>query len=273
MMPEQYPRDAVLKASRAYYAHRAYHQDLLDQGASARARTRLELDFLEYVFQARATHPVKDVLDVACGNGRHILGLARRGYNCTGSDYTPERVQVAKARAQNEHLSLKLLEGDATKLTYENQFDAVLALYILFLLPDDDDVQKCLRQICRSLRSGGVIICNVLNRLSERIQTRTQAYNIEKTSARGIRQINMDRVEDYDRVRGVTWWDEISVIEARDGTHVFRDHERTRLFTYWEILHYLRKTGFKNVECYPDWKTKPPRKPKADQLVFVAEKT
>jgi SAM-dependent methyltransferase len=273
MSSEQYPRDVVLKASRAYYARRAYYEDLLDQGASTSARIKRELDFLEFLFQAHATHSVRDVLDVACGNGRHILGLARRGYNCTGSDYTPERVQVAKARAQKEHISLKLLERDATKLTCENQFDAVLALYILFLLPDDDDVQKCLRQLQRSLRQGGIIVSNVFNPLSERNQTHMQAFHIEKTSARGIRRIDIDRVKDYDRVHGVTWWDETSVIEAQDGTHVFRDHERIRLFTYWEILHYLQKAGFKNVKCYPDWKTKPSRKPKADQLVFVAQKT
>jgi SAM-dependent methyltransferase len=273
MVRNEHSRDAILKASRAYYAHRAYYEDLLDQGAGTRARIEHELDFLEFIFQTYATRPVNDVLDVACGNGRHMLGLAHRGYNCTGSDYTPERVQVAKARAQHEHISLKLLEGDATKLAYDNDFDATLALYILFLLPDDEDVQKCLRQIHRSLRPSGIVVCNVFNPLSERNQTHLQAYHIDKTSARGIRRIDIDRVKTYDRVHGVTWWDEASVIEAQDGTHVFRDHERIRLFTYWEILHYLQIAGFKEINCYPDWRIKPSRKPKADQLVFVAQKT
>jgi SAM-dependent methyltransferase len=273
MSQEQHSRDAVLKASRAYYAHRAYYEDLLDQGASTRARIRRELDFLESIFRAHATHQVKDVLDVACGNGRHIIGLARRGYRCIGSDYTPERVQTAKTRAHREHVSLKLSQGDATKLACENEFDATLALYILFLLPDDGDVQKCLRQIHRSLKPGGIMVCNIFNPLSERNQTHVQKYHIQKTSARGIRCTDIDSVKDYDRVRGVTWWDETSVIEAPDGTHVFRDHERIRLFTYWETLHYLQTAGFKEIKCYPDWKTKPSRKPRADQLVFVAQKT
>jgi ubiquinone/menaquinone biosynthesis C-methylase UbiE len=162
MVRNELSRDAVLKASRAYYAHRAYYEDLLDQGASTCARIKRELDFLESIFQVHANHQVKDVLDVACGNGRHVIGLARRGYNCTGSDYTPERVQVAKTRAQHEHVSLKLLEGDATKLAYDNEFDATLALYILFLLPDDEDVQKCLRQIHRSLKPGGITVATSL---------------------------------------------------------------------------------------------------------------
>jgi SAM-dependent methyltransferase len=266
------PRDAVLKASRDYYAHRAYYGDLLAQGASSRAATGRELDFLESVFRANADHQVNDVLDVACGNGRHIIGLTGRGYRCTGLDYTSERIQVAKTRALHENASVKLSQGDATKLVYENEFDAVLALYILFLLPDDDDVMKCLQQIHRSLRLGGVMICNVFNPLSEQTRMHMQGYHVKETRARGIRCIDIERVEKFDRVRGVTWWEETSVIEAPDGLHIFRDHERIRLFTYWDILHYLQIAGFKEIKCYPDWKIKSSTKPKADWLVFVARK-
>jgi SAM-dependent methyltransferase len=266
------PRDAVLKASRAYYAHRAHYADLLGQGARSRAETRRELDFLESAFRANATHRVNDVLDIACGNGRHVIGLARRGYRCTGLDYTPERVQIAKVRARREGVSVKLSQGDATRLAYENEFDAALALYILFLLPNDDDVLKCLRQIHLGLRSGGVMVCNVFNPISERARLLMQGYHVQETRARGIRCTDTDRVEDFDQVHGITWWEETSVIEAPDGTHVFRDHERMRLFTYWEILHYLQTAGFKEIKCYPDWKIKSPRKPKANWLVFTARK-
>jgi len=272
MSRKESQRDAVLNASRAYYAHRAYYEDLLAQRASVRATTKRELDFLEAVFRENAIHQVKDVLDVACGNGPHVIGLAKRGYHCTGQDYTPERVQVAKTRAQKEGVTVKLLQGDATRLTYENEFDATLALYILFLLPDDDDVQKCLRQIHCSLRPEGVIVCNIFNPLSEKAQQRMQGYHVRETHAKGIRCIDTDRMKDVDQVHGVTWWEETSTIEAEDGTHVFRDHERLRLFTYWDILHYLQMAGFKEIKCYPDWKVKPPKKPKADWLVFAARK-
>ena len=82
-------RETVLKASRAYYAHLAYYEDLLAQRERRAAETtKRELDFLEFAFRAHATHRVRDVLDVACGNGRHVVGLAHRGYECTGQDYT-----------------------------------------------------------------------------------------------------------------------------------------------------------------------------------------
>ncbi len=271
-------RETVLNASHAYYAHLAYYGDLLAQRERRAAETtKRELDFLEFAFRTHATHRVSEVLDVACGNGRHVVGLAHRGYRCTGQDYTLERVRIAKARAKREGVSVKLLQGDATRLKCENEFDAVLALYILFLLPDDDDVLKCLRQIHRALKSGGILICNVQNPFSERndwcsLKAIHQGYYVQETRVPGMRYTDVDRVQDFDPVHGVVWWQETSVIEASDGTHVFRDRERLRLFTYWDILHYLQVTGFKEIKCYPDWKIKPPRKPKAEGLIFVSRK-
>jgi SAM-dependent methyltransferase len=216
------------------------------------------------------------VLDIACGNGRHVVGLARRGHQCTGQDYTPERVQMAEARAKREGVSVKVSQGDATRLEYQNEFDAALAILILFLLPNDDDVVKSLCQIHRALRSGGVLVCNTYNPFyagkgwfSDVVHNRLY---VEESHARGIGITTINRLQDFEPIQGAAWVKETSIIEAPDGIHVFRDRERVRLFTYWDILHYLQVAGFKQTWCYPDWKTKPPKKPKAKMLIFVSRK-
>jgi SAM-dependent methyltransferase len=270
-------RETVLKASRAYYAHLAYYEDLLAQRDRRAAKTtERELDFLEFAFHTHATRRVRDVLDVACGNGPHVVGLANRGYQCTGQDYTPERVQMAKARAKREGVSVKLSQGDATRLEYQNEFDAVLALKILFLLPNDDDAMKSLRQIHRALRSGGILVCNIYNPLYAGkgwfSGVITKGLYVEESHARGIRITTINQLQDFEPIQGAAWEKETSIIEAPDGIHIFRDRERLRLFTYWDILHYLQVAGFKETKCYPDWKTKPPKKPKAKMLIFVSRK-
>ena len=271
-------RESVLKASRDYYAHRAYYEDLLVQRQRQSVETtKRELNFLEHAFHADATRPIKEVLDIACGTGRHVFGLANRGYKCTGLDYTPERIQIAKDRAKHEGVSLKLLQGDATRLKYENEFDAVLALYILFLLPNDDDVLKCLSQIHRALRKGGILICNIGNPYYAgkhwfSLQMIYKGLNVIEERAPGIKITEICRLRDFDPVHGVAWWDETNIIEAPDGTHIFPDRERLRLFTYWDIQHYLQAAGFKQIKCYTNWKIKPLQKRKAETLIFVARK-
>jgi SAM-dependent methyltransferase len=271
-------RETVLKASRAYYAHRAYYEDLLVQRQRRFAEaTKRELDFLEHAFSAHGTRPIREVLDVACGSGRHVFGLAKRGYECTGLDYTPERIQIAKERAKREGVSVELLQGDATRLDYENEFDAVLALYILFLLPNNDDVLKTLGCGYRALRKGGILVCNVGNPFYAgkgwfSLQTIYKGLKVVEDRVPGIHSTEVIRLRDFDPMYGVAWWQETSIIEAPDGVHIFRDRERLRLFTYWDILHYLQVAGFKDIKCYPDWKTNPPKKPKAETLVFVSRK-
>jgi SAM-dependent methyltransferase len=276
MVPVSEIREAVLKASRKYYAHRAYYGDLLSRRPEAVKATNRELEFLEKVFQRESGRPVRDVLDVACGGGRHVVGLAGRGYRCTGQDYTLERVQIARSRAKREKVAVKLLQGDAVKLSYREQFDAVLALNILFLLPSDDDVEETLRRAHRALRVGGVLVCNIFNPYySEKGEFSDVLYRgiwTGETRAPGILNLGITRLEDLDRVHGVAWFGETSIIEADDGTHVFRDRERVRFFTYWDLSRYLRDAGFREIKCYPDMKIKPPRRPKGEELVFVAQK-
>lgn len=87
-----------------------------------------------------------------------------------------------------------------------------------------------------------------------------------------MRWLSIDTVEDLDPLHGVVWWQETVEIEAPDGVHIFRGHERLRLFTYWDILHYLQEAGFEKTKRYPDWKIRPPKKPKAEWLAFVSRK-
>jgi 2-polyprenyl-3-methyl-5-hydroxy-6-metoxy-1,4-benzoquinol methylase len=271
-------REEVLEASRAYYAHRAYYEDFLVQRLRRFAEAnKRELDFIEHVFNTHANRPIKKVLDIACGSGRHVFGLAKLGYECTGIDYTPERIQIAKERAKREDIPVKLLQGDATQLNFENEFDAVLALYILFLLPNDDDVLRTLRGGYHSLRKGGILVCNVGNPLYAgrswfSLQTIYNGFKVVEDRVPGIHSTEILRLREFDPMHGVVWWQETSTIETPTGTHVFRDKERLRLFTYWDIVHYLQVVGFKRVKCYPEWQTNPRKKTKAEALVFVSRK-
>ena len=268
-------RETILKSSRSYYSRRAYYFNLLDERLPERYKR--ELDFIEHAFSTHATRPIAKVLDIACGNGRHLLRLAKRGYECTGLDYTHENIQIAKENAKREDVSVKLLQGDSTKLDYEDEFDAVLAINVLHLLPNDDDVKKCLSLIHRGLRSGGILVCNIGNPFRQgkgwySLKMIFEGLIIQEERTSDMHVMEIARLVDFDPMYGMAWWQETSIIESPDGIHVFRDREHLRLFTYWDILHYIQVAGFKEIKCYPDWLINPPKKPKAARLVFVSRK-
>lgn len=259
-----------------YYGRRAYYVDLLSQRMRVDRETLRDLAFLEFAFKNHSTRRVRQVLDVACGGGRHVVGLARKGYQCTGQDYAPERVEMARKRAARFNVSVALSQGDATKIGFEHEFDAVLALNVLFLLPSDEDALKCLAGAYKALRPGGVLVCSIYNGFatgnSEARRLTNSDFLVEEVRGRGIRITRVNKLRDYDPVLGVGWVHSTDIVEAPDGCHVFRDRERFRFFTYWDIMRFLTDSGFKEPSAYADWKTRATSKPKAEQLVFVAGK-
>jgi hypothetical protein len=121
------------------------------------------------------------------------------------------------------------------------------------------------------------VVCNIANPFYEgenwfSLKSIQHGHYFNEVRVPDMRYISIDRVQDFDPLQGIAWWQETHVIEVQDGVHIFQERERLRLFTYWDVLHYLQVAGFKDIKCYPDWLIKPPRKPKAEWLVFVARK-
>ncbi len=95
---------------------------------------------------------------------------------------------------------------------------------------------------------------------------------VNESRGRGVRFTRIEKLKDYDPVLGVGWVHATDIVEAPDGRHVFRDKERVRFFTYWDITSFMSQAGFKEASYYPDWKPKLGEKPRANEIVFIARK-
>jgi len=97
--------------------------------------------------------PEARVLDVGCGDGRHLAAAAKRGCVAIGLDY--ERAELSGARARTRSLGVDLIVGDATRLPFRDGcMDAVICTETLEHLPDD---AGAMREIARVLRHGGLL--------------------------------------------------------------------------------------------------------------------
>ena len=107
---------------------------------------------------------------------------------------------------------------------------------------------------------------------SEARQLIDNDHTVFESRGRGIRMTAIESLKDYDPVTGVGWVHTTTIAEAPDGRHVFRDKERLRFFTYWDITKFSIQAGFKKIDAYTEWKSKPTKKASASELVFVARK-
>ncbi len=104
------------------------------------------------------------ILDLCCGQGRHSIELAGRGYpNVSGLDRSHYLITRARKQARSEGLGISFREGDARKLSYPaDSFDFVLLpgnSFGYFETLDDD--KKVLAEAFRVLKPGGRILLDI----------------------------------------------------------------------------------------------------------------
>lgn len=93
------------------------------------------------------------VLDVGCGDGRHIAAAAARACRAVGVDYDPN--ELRKARTRLGHQRVDLIVADATRLPFRDAaFDAAICTETLEHLPDD---RGAIAEVARVLRDGALL--------------------------------------------------------------------------------------------------------------------
>ena len=120
--------------------------------------TEAEIDaFLELVDVA----PESCILDLCCGQGRHLLELARRGFtNLYGVDRSHYLISRAKRVARQQGFAATFREGDARKLRFrDNTFDLVyLAGNSFGYFESAEDDIAVLAELRRILKPSGQLL-------------------------------------------------------------------------------------------------------------------
>jgi SAM-dependent methyltransferase len=103
------------------------------------------------------------VLDVGCGDGRHIAEAALRGCYAVGVDYDP--AELHRARQRLGTLGVALVAADASRLPFrDGAFDAAICTETFEHLPDD---VGAMRELSRTLRAGGTLLGAVPSHFTE----------------------------------------------------------------------------------------------------------
>ncbi|MCU0849083.1 MAG: methyltransferase domain-containing protein [Spirochaetes bacterium] len=108
--------------------------------------------------------PEMKILDLSCGQGRHSLELARRGFHSVeGLDRSRYLIQKAKSQAKKENLTVRFREGEARNLPYPNDtFDVIMILGNSFgYFETIQDDLRVLREVFRVMKPWGRLLIDV----------------------------------------------------------------------------------------------------------------
>ncbi len=209
--------------------------------------TRQEIDSFITILDIKKD---ENVLDLCCGQGRHSLELARRGFlNVEGMDRSHYLIQRARSSARKQSLAIRYKEGDARKLPYaSDSFDKVMLLgnsFGYFETVMDDE--RVLKEVFRILKPRGEILLDLSD--GEYLKSSFQPRSWEW----------IDKNHFVCRERSLSR-DEQKLISREVITHVEKgvladQFYSERLYTEESITGLLKRIGFSDIKSHGMIKT------------------
>ncbi len=98
------------------------------------------------------------VLDMGCGNGRHLTALRQAGINAFGCDYSSDLLGRA---IQRPACTGKIIRGDMRQPSVTSGWGAVLMLFTAFGYFSQQQNAECLRNLGQLLAPGGWLLLDL----------------------------------------------------------------------------------------------------------------
>jgi len=121
--------------------------------------TLLECDFFEAAFAKYCPFAVRRVLEPACGSGRLVVEMARRGYEVTGFDLSEPSLKYLAAKLKRRGVAAHLFRADMADFKIATPVDAAFNTWNSFRhLLTESSARRHLECMGRAVRSGGIYI-------------------------------------------------------------------------------------------------------------------
>jgi ubiquinone/menaquinone biosynthesis C-methylase UbiE len=234
----------------------------------------MEGDVAFYV--RRATAVPGPVIELGVGTGRIAIPIAEAGQHVIGVDLSTAMLAEARRRAADAGVAgrIAFAEADMRSFVAEAPVNLVTIPYRSFLhMITTEDQLTCLRNVGRSLVSGGHLILNMFVPDPAFIagQDRKRNLHTEFTDERG-RRCEVWVTPVYDMTTQIVTIR--ATVDAYDGDRLAASTESemvVRMIYRFEMEHLLARTGFEVEELYGDF-DESPLVGGSSEMIWVARK-
>ena len=135
-----------------------------DKYISGTYQPRKEVSALIKAVASEENGEHKRCLDIACGNGRNAVFLAKKGYDVDAVDVSKVALEMARKRADENNVEVNWILSDLNIFQFvENEYDLIV---VDFYLCGNDMIEN----IKKSLKIGGTIV------YEHHLQTENEVY-------------------------------------------------------------------------------------------------
>lgn len=197
------------------------------------------------------------ILDVACGKGRHAIFINKQGFTVDAFDLSENSIAEAK---QSETETLKFFINDIRKPLKVNFYDFALNIFTSFgYFTDENDNQKSMDAIAKSLTTNGILVIDFLNSnytISNLITIETKL--VENITFNITKEIENSFI--------------VKHIQFKDNNTDFHFTERVKLLQLTDFKKYLTNSGLTIEATFGDYCLNPFNENNSERLIIIAKK-
>ena len=197
------------------------------------------------------------ILDVACGKGRHAKYLNHLGFNVTGIDLSKNSIEFAN-RDCNENL--KYFVHDMRSVFRKNHFDLVTNLFTSFgYFENQEDEQTTINAMSNNLKEGGLLLIDFMN-VKKVISSLVTS---ESKEIDGIKFLIERKYDENHIIKKI-------IIKDKDSDLNFQ--EKVRALTLYDFDVMLKKANMKIVDLFGDYSLNEFNAIDSDRLIIISRK-
>ena len=198
-----------------------------------------------------------NILDIACGKGRHSKYFNQKGMHVTGIDLSSNSIEIAK---KEENSTLNFYIHDMRQIFKPNFFDIATNLFTsIGYFEKTEDEQKAVNAMASNLKKEGILIIDFMNvkKVIEKLVSfeRKKVDNITFNIRKDI--INNFILKD---------------ISFSDNKKSYQFQEKVKVLTLTDFSNLITNAGLKIIDIFGNYNLEHFNALKSERLILVCQK-
>jgi SAM-dependent methyltransferase len=197
--------------------------------------------------------PGSQILDLACGKGRHSIFLNKLGFNVTGVDLSPQSIDYAR-QFENDSLHFKV---QCMCKPLPQKFDAVFNLFTSFgYFERDEDNFRTIASIKDELKEGGYGVIDFMN-------VKKVIANLVPQEVKAVKGIDFHLTRSH--VNGYI----LKNINFEDEGMLYHFTERVKSLTLNDFQEYFSRAGITLKHVFGNYHLEEFNEKTSDRLILI----
>jgi SAM-dependent methyltransferase len=214
--------------------------------------------FIKNLIVFLSPKPGCQMLDIACGKGRHAISLSKMGFRVDGFDLSEKNITCAK---NHESSNLSFYIHDMRRPFMVNYYDIVFNLFTSFgYFENERENLAVLNNIYNALKPGGTFVLDFMN--MEKTLQHILAYEekiVEGVKFQVSKSINKNAFL-------------VKQIHVEDKALQYDFEEKVKTFTQATLKKCITECGFEIIRIFGDYQLNEFNPSTSDRLILISKK-